>query len=81
MTVRIGEIKKQLILRRAKETIDYGSKPILARDLASTLGKIVATEPALGPVVIMAARAAYIDLDTAVQQRGWGTHLIMSEES
>ena len=55
--------------------------PILARDLASTLGKIVATEPALGPVVIMAARAAYIDLDTAVQQRGWGTHLIMSEES
>ena len=81
MTVRLGEIKKQLILRRVKETIDYGSKPILARDLASTLGKIVATEPALGPVVIMAARAAYIDLDTAVQQRGWGTHLIISEES
>lgn len=81
MTVRLGETKKQLILRQVEETIDYGSKPILARDLASTLGKMVAMEPALGPVVIMAARAAYIDLDKAVQQRGWGTRLVMSEES
>ncbi|KZS08446.1 Uncharacterized protein APZ42_027551 [Daphnia magna] len=81
MTVRLGETKKQLILRQVEETIDYGPKPILARDLASTLGKMVAMEPALGPVVIMAARAAYIDLDKAVQQRGWGTRLVMSEES
>lgn len=81
MTVRLGEKKKQLILRQVEETIDYGSKPILSRDLASTLGKMVAMEPALGPVVIMAARAAYIDLEKAVQQRGWGTRLVMSEES
>ncbi len=81
MTVRLGEIKKELILRQVKNTIDYGSKLILAWDLASTLGKIVATEPALGTVIVMAARAAYIELDMAVQQRGWGTRLVMSEES
>ncbi len=55
--------------------------PILAKELAGTLGKMVATEPALGPVVIMTARAAYIELDAAVQERGWGTHLTMSTES
>ncbi|EFX73854.1 hypothetical protein DAPPUDRAFT_109390 [Daphnia pulex] len=58
-----------------KETINYGPKSILARDLSKILGKIVATEPALGPVVVMTTRAAYIDLDEAVRQRGWGTRL------
>ena len=80
-TVRLGETKKEAHLVKVKNKIDYGSNLILARDLASTLGKIVATEPALGPVVVMAARAAYIELDMAVQQRGWGTRLVMSEES
>ncbi|KAI9553720.1 hypothetical protein GHT06_021652 [Daphnia sinensis] len=42
---------------------------------------MVSTEPALGPVVIMAARAAYIELDAAVQGRGWSTFLTMSTES
>jgi hypothetical protein len=70
MTVRLGEIKKQLILQQVKETTNYGPKSILARDLAKILGKIVATEPALGPVVLMTTRAAYIDLDEAVRQRG-----------
>ncbi len=81
MTVRLGEIKKQLILRQVKETIDYGPKIILARDLAKILSKMVATEPALLPVVVMATRAAYIDLDKAVQQLGWGTRLVVSEEA
>ena len=53
----------------------------MVRDLASKLGKIVATEPALGLVVVMAEIEAYIDLDKAVQQRGWVAPLIMSEES
>ncbi|XP_045028545.1 uncharacterized protein LOC116931312 [Daphnia magna] len=58
-----------------QKTIAYGPKPILAKELAGTLGKMVSTEPALGPVVIMAARAAYIELDAAVQGRGWSTFL------
>ena len=59
----------------------YGSKLIPAREFAGTLGKIVSTEPALGPVVIMAARASYVDLDEAIRQRGWNTQLKMSRES
>ena len=81
MTVRLGDDKKQRILRQVSETIAYGSKPILAKELAGTLGKIVAAEAALGPVVIMAARASYIDLDKAIHQRGWGTRLTMSKEA
>jgi hypothetical protein len=81
MTVRLGEPKKQRTLHKVWETISYGLKLIPARKLAGTLGKIVSTEPALGPVVIMAARASYIDLDEAIQERGWNTQLKISRES
>ena len=81
MTVRLEKAKKQRILQQVSETIAYGSKPIPAKELAGTLGKIVATEPALGPVVIMAARAAYTDLDKATQEKGWRTQVTMSKES
>ena len=81
MTVRLGETKKQRILQNVSETISYGTRPIRAKKLAQTLGMIVATEQALGPVVIMATRASYIDLEKATQERGWGAKLVMSEES
>lgn len=81
MTVRLGESKKERILHQVLETIAHSSRPILARELAGTLGKIVATEPALGPVVVMAARASYIDLEKATQEKGWGIRLTMSQES
>ena len=81
MTVRLREEKKHRILKRVWETISYKTNPISARELAITLGKMVATEPALGPVAIMTARASYADLDRATLARGWGTHLIMSKES
>ena len=71
--------KKAAHLAKVKNTIDYGSNLILARDLASTLGKIVAMEPALGPVVVIAARAVYVDLDMSVQKNGWGTRLVMTK--
>ena len=80
MTVRLGEAKKNRILQ-VLETVSYGHKPIFAKDLAGTLGKMVATEPALGPVVIMAARASYIDQYVATRDKGWGTRLTMSKES
>ncbi|KZR97789.1 Uncharacterized protein APZ42_007139, partial [Daphnia magna] len=81
MTVRLSEAKKQHTIQQVLKTIAYGPKPILAKELAGTLGKMVSTESALGPVVIMAARAAYIELDAAVQGRGWSTFLTMSTES
>ena len=81
MTVRMEEMKKQRILKQVQETVDQAARPILAKELAGTLGKIVATEPALGPVVIMIARAAYIQLDEAVSNRGWNTRLSLNAES
>ena len=70
MTVRLTDVKKQQILKKVWETIFLGSNKLPVKELAKTLGKIVATEPALGPVVIMAARAAYLRLDEAVYD--WG---------
>jgi hypothetical protein len=82
MTVRLGDFKRQQVIKRVWETISYGTNSSLpAKELAGTLGKIVATEPALGPVVIMAVRAAYSKLDEAVQRRGWHTKLQMDKES
>ena len=66
MSIRLNEIKKQLILKQVLLTIEHGRIPMAAKELAGILGKFVATEPALGPIVIMAARAAYSDLDAAV---------------
>lgn len=81
MTVRLEELKKQRILKQVRDALLHGSGPISAKDLARTLGKIVAAEPALGPVVIMIARAAYADLEKATRERGWGTLLTMSQEA
>jgi hypothetical protein len=39
------------------------------------------TEPALGPVIIMTARAAYLRLDEGVCDRGWHTQLTTNKES
>jgi hypothetical protein len=81
MNVRLGDIKKQQILKQVWETIARGQNMLPAKELAGTLGKIIATEPALGPIVFMAARAAYLRLDEAVFNRGWHTQLTMDKES
>lgn len=81
MTVRLQEAKKRRILQQVLETILNGFQPIPARELAGILGKMVATEPALGPIVVMTARASYSVLEEATQKRGWGTKLVMSKEA
>lgn len=45
------------------------------------MGKIVATEPALGRMPLMAARAAYIQLDKVTNLRGWNSSMAMNEET
>lgn len=81
MTVRLQETKKQRILQQVSETISHGSKSFPAKELAGTIGKIVATEPALGPIVVIAARASYAVLEEATQRRGWNSSLVMSKEA
>ena len=81
MTVRLQEAKKQRILQQVSETISHGSKSFPAKELAGTIGKIVATEPALGPIVVIAARASYAVLEEATQRIGWNSSLVMSKEA
>ena len=81
LTVRLQEAKKQRILQQVSETISHGSKSFPAKELAGTIGKIVATEPALGPIVVIAARASYAVLEEATQRRGWNSSLVMSKEA
>lgn len=81
MTVRLQETKKQRILQQVSETISHGSKSFPAKELAGTIGKIVATEPALGPIIVIAARASYAVLEEATQRRGWNSSLVMSKEA
>jgi hypothetical protein len=81
MTVRLEEAKKARILKQIWEIITAASRTILAKELAAILGKVVATKPALGQVVIMVARAGYADLEEATQKGGWSSSLVMSQAS
>ena len=81
MSVRMEETKKQRILQQTRETIAFGLRPIPAKELAKTLGKMVAAEPALGTMVFIATRAAYVVLNKAVDERGWNSNLTMTREA
>ncbi|KAI9553647.1 hypothetical protein GHT06_021572 [Daphnia sinensis] len=82
MTVHLTDTKKgKKFLKQVRETISRGPNMLPAKELARTLEKIVATEPPLGPVVIMVARAVYSRLDEAVCDRGWHTQFTMDKES
>ena len=81
MTVQLKEDRKEAIKHNVQQTLSHKSRPIHVKELAKTLGKIVATEPALGPMPLMAARAAYSQLDTVTEEKGWNSYLEMSEEA
>ena len=55
------------------------TKPhVEARIVASVIGKIIALEPALGPIVQLLSRAAQMDLAEAVEERGWKAKVTFS---
>ena len=66
MTVRLKK-ERQEDIKQNVETMLKNTKPVHVKELAKTLGKMVATEPALGSMPLMASRAAYIQLDKKVE--------------
>ena len=56
-------------------------RPIKAKALTKGIGKLVATEPALGPIVQLLSRAAQFELAKATEERGWSTRLMLSTEA
>ena len=81
MTVQLKADRREAIKQDVQKTLSHKSKPIHVKELAKTLGKMVATEPALGTMPLMAARAAYIQLDRTTEELGWNSYLKMNEET
>ena len=80
MTVRLKK-ERQEDIKQNVETMLKNTKPVHVKELAKTLGKMVATEPALGSMPLMASRAAYIQLDKKVEERGWNCYLSLDTEA
>ena len=80
MTVQLKEDRRADIKQQVL-TLVQGTRPIHVKELAKALGKMVATEPALGPMPLMAGRAAYIQLDKIVEEQGWNCNLILNTEA
>jgi hypothetical protein len=81
LTVRLKPKKKESLKQDVLKTLEFGDYPISVRELAKTLGKMVACEPALGQMPLMAARAAYIQLDHVTEVQGWKGSLVMNQET
>ena len=81
MKVSIPREKCSSIRKTVQDTVSHGEKFMKAKELAKTLGKMVATEPALGKMPIMAARAGYIQLEIATEKDGWNTSLSLNKET
>ena len=50
------------------------------KKLASTVGRLVALEPATGPCIAIATRPAGILVDVTAEQKGWGAWIEVPEE-
>ena len=81
MRVQLIGDRKEAIKRNVEQTLANKARPIHVKELAKTLGKMVATEPALGTMALMAARAAYAQLDKVTEEKGWNSFLTMNEET
>jgi hypothetical protein len=81
LTVRLKTDKKEAIKQSVLKTLDFDNQKIQIRELAKTLGKMVSCEPALGQMPLMAARAAYIQLDQVTEIYGWNGTLVMNHDT
>jgi len=81
LTVSLKPDKKEAIKQIILKTLDFKNGQIPVREFAKVLGKMVACEPALGQMPLMAARAAYIQLDGVTEVQGWKGFLTMDSET
>ena len=81
MTVRLPTDKKEALKKAIEATIGTAPRKIHIKDLARTLGKIIATEPALGNLPLLTARAGYAQVEEISEARGWNASLTLSKET
>ena len=81
MTVKMVEEKKAELIKAIETLIANRNKVIPTKDLAKNLGRMVATEPALGNAPLMCARAGYWQLEEITTEHGWHSSLTLSEET
>lgn len=81
MSVRLNTDKKKQITKAVKEVISFGKRHIHIKVLSKAVGQMVAAEPALGNMPLMAARAAYIQIDEIANDKGWNANLLLNEET
>ena len=81
MTVKVIEEKKADLIKAIKALITNKNQVLPAKDLAKILGRIVATEPALGNAPLMCARAGYWQLEEVTTKHGWHSSLKLGEET
>ena len=74
MVVSQDHLKQEI-----KNLLDQASdnKPVEARELARVVGKLVACDRALGPVIRIMNRSVQRVLDTEVLERGWETSIVL----
>jgi hypothetical protein len=81
MTVHLTPEKRASLQKSLEEIISFERRYMSAKTLASGLGRMISAEPALGSFPLIHARAAYADLEQAVNQHGWKASLQLSDAS
>ena len=80
MTLSISPQKLQ-DLRQALQVVTQTEGQLRAKTLAKAIGKLVAAEPALGPVVQLLSRTAQSELASSTEARGWNAWMRVSEQA
>ena len=80
MTLKISAEKLQ-DLRQALCTVIQSPGPLKAKTVAKAIGKLVAAEPALGPVVQLLSRTAQGELASHTEAKGWNTWMSVSDQA
>ena len=80
MTVSASARKLESVKQALEEFLLHPGT-VTAKELASVVGKMVAMEPAFGPVVQLLTRTAQQELTAAVVNKGWKSRLLISEQT
>ena len=81
MTVSVSAEKLKDLRDAVRRITSSQGQHIKAKTLAKGIGKLVAAEPALGPITQLLSRAAQFELAQATEERGWGTKLVLSTQA
>ena len=80
MEGRMTDFKKDQLIRALEEVISSEHRYIPVKFLATVVGKLIASEPALGPVVQIMLRRTYHQMETHVERKGWSSNIQVSSE-